>query len=317
MSVLNEDTIWLVDSDGLTGGVYRTTNGGVSWQQQAAPPSDHIYMFNARIGFIHGGGGIYKTTNSGNSWNLIKSNDLFLDMQFIDSLTGWKCEGASDSIHFTSNGGLNWIKQTIPLHGVSGGNCLFYSRMTNISVINKDTIMGVGGVFSCTGYNYRGIIYRTTNGGNNWLYQLPDTHYVTCPVYSHITFINKNIGWVYGSNTGAHTVTGGDTTWLTSVQKTNNNIPTEFKLYQNYPNPFNPGTVIRYEIRSQRSEVRMIIYDITGREISTLVNEVQNTGTYEVDFSGTGYSSGVYFYKLIITAGKEVFTETKKMLMLK
>ena len=61
----------------------------------------------------------------------------------------------------------------------------------------------------------------------------------------------------------------------------------------------------------------MIVYDITGREISTLVNEVQNTGTYEVDFSGTGYSSGVYFYKLIITAGKEVFTETKKMLMLK
>ena len=93
MAVLNNDTIWLVDDNSLCGGVFLTTNGGVSWTQQTAPPSDHIYMYNARIGFIHGGGGIYRTTNGGNNWSLNVSSDLFLDMHFIDSLTGLEMRG--------------------------------------------------------------------------------------------------------------------------------------------------------------------------------------------------------------------------------
>lgn len=61
----------------------------------------------------------------------------------------------------------------------------------------------------------------------------------------------------------------------------------------------------------------MTVFDITGREIIKLVNVVQRSGTYEVDFSGSGYASGVYFYKLTVSTGIEVFTDTKTMILLK
>jgi hypothetical protein len=94
-------------------------------------------------------------------------------------------------------------------------------------------------------------------------------------------------------------------------------VPQEYYLYQNYPNPFNPVTKIKFDIRagirSQESEVKLIIYDITGREISILVNEKLNPGTYEVTFDGSNFASGVYFYQL--RTGD--FVETKKLILLK
>ena len=88
--------------------------------------------------------------------------------------------------------------------------------------------------------------------------------------------------------------------------------PTFFALYQNFPNPFNPTTNIKYQIASS-SYISLIIYDILGREVTTLVNEKQNSGSYNVKFDGTKYSSGVYFYKLV--SGD--YTETKKLILLK
>jgi hypothetical protein len=105
----------------------------------------------------------------------------------------------------------------------------------------------------------------------------------------------------------------------------NNDMPNEYVLLQNYPNPFNPSTVISYRLPFQ-SFVTVKVYDILGTEISTLVNEEQQPGNYEVEFnlsrinkhtSGTfissGYSSGVYFYQL--KAGNNI--QTKKMVMIK
>ena len=95
------------------------------------------------------------------------------------------------------------------------------------------------------------------------------------------------------------------------------NTPKEYKLEQNYPNPFNPSTKIKFSIPAvgQRLafDVKLIVYDILGKEIATLVNEKLQAGTYEVPFSIDQYSSGVYFYKII--AGD--FTDTKRMLMIK
>ncbi|OGU51749.1 MAG: hypothetical protein A2315_02435 [Ignavibacteria bacterium RIFOXYB2_FULL_35_12] len=104
-------------------------------------------------------------------------------------------------------------------------------------------------------------------------------------------------------------------------------LPDEFTLYQNFPNPFNPVTKIRYAIPSnvkrERSNVMLKVYDILGNEVATLVNEEQEPGYYEVEFSTKGGSasggnalniaSGVYFYRL--TSGR--FVSTKKMLMIK
>jgi hypothetical protein len=94
----------------------------------------------------------------------------------------------------------------------------------------------------------------------------------------------------------------------------NNNTlqPEKYSLAQNYPNPFNPSTTIEYSI-PQNSFVSLKIYDMTGREISTLVSKQQETGTYIVDWNASKLSSGVYFYRL--NAGN--FTETKKMILAK
>lgn len=94
-------------------------------------------------------------------------------------------------------------------------------------------------------------------------------------------------------------------------------IPDKFALYQNYPNPFNPVTNIKFdipkEVGNQKSEARLVIFDILGREVGVLINEKLEPGRYEIKWDGTNYSSGVYFYK--ITAGS--FSETKKMMLVK
>jgi photosystem II stability/assembly factor-like uncharacterized protein len=88
--------------------------------------------------------------------------------------------------------------------------------------------------------------------------------------------------------------------------------PTAFGLEQNYPNPFNPSTGIRYQV-SGVSDVRLEVFDMLGRKVSTLVNERQAAGNYTATFNAAGFASGVYFYRL--QAGS--FIATKKMLLLK
>jgi len=317
MVVLNEDTIWLATSSSIGTGVWRTTNGGINWESQFSAGNDNpekIYMYNGRIGFISASASrIYKTTNSGLNWNLYPDSG-FTDMHFIDSLTGWKARG---TIKKTTDGGLNWVMQTMPF----GGN-ITNSTINKFSVLNQDTLWGVGGVTWYGSMNYRGIIYRTTNGGVNWLYQIPDTTVYYYQFY-HIQFINKNNGWVYVPGIGAlnsvngfRTTSGGNPVWITGITQTSTEIPKYFVLEQNYPNPFNPKTIISYELRVS-SYVKLLVYNIQGKEIIILVNQKQNSGTYQVDFSGNGLSTGVYFYKIIINTDKEVFSETRKMILLK
>ncbi len=91
-----------------------------------------------------------------------------------------------------------------------------------------------------------------------------------------------------------------------------NSLPLSFSLSQNYPNPFNPSTVISYRLPAI-SNVTLKIYDVLGNEITTLVNEEKQPGTYEVEFNGTELPSGIYFYQL--KAGN--YIETKKMVLIK
>jgi len=89
-------------------------------------------------------------------------------------------------------------------------------------------------------------------------------------------------------------------------------LPVDFALGQNYPNPFNPTTKINYSV-AQAGLVSIVVYDLIGREIATLVNEIKQPGNYEVNFNSSGLSSGVYFYKM--TANN--FSQIKKMSILK
>ncbi len=91
-----------------------------------------------------------------------------------------------------------------------------------------------------------------------------------------------------------------------------NNIPVKYDLLQNYPNPFNPVTNLEFGI-SDLGFVSLKVFDILGKEVKTLVNEIKQPGIYKVVFDGSDLSSGIYFYK--IEAGS--FIQTKRMILLK
>ena len=94
--------------------------------------------------------------------------------------------------------------------------------------------------------------------------------------------------------------------------KTDSKVPGVYSLSQNYPNPFNPVTKINFALPKQ-GFVTLKIYDVTGREVKTLVNEVKQAGNYTVDFNGSYLASGVYFYK--IQSGD--FVSVKRMVLIK
>lgn len=120
---------------------------------------------------------------------------------------------------------------------------------------------------------------------------------------------------------------GGTATMIcvTGIQPISNKIPVSFRLYQNYPNPFNPITKIKFDVphvgQSHVFDLRIIIYDILGREVTTLVDQELNSGTYEVKWDGTNYPSGVYFYRLeaedASASHSTRFVETRKLVLIK
>jgi len=98
----------------------------------------------------------------------------------------------------------------------------------------------------------------------------------------------------------------------TGIQVNNNEIPRTYALEQNYPNPFNPTTDIKFSIPNT-GLVKLVLYDILGREVRTMLNETKQAGNYTISFDASTLSSGVYFYKL--TSGN--FTDVKKMSLVK
>ncbi len=98
---------------------------------------------------------------------------------------------------------------------------------------------------------------------------------------------------------------------------TETNLPGEFSLEQNYPNPFNPSTTINYQL-PEENFVTLKIYNLIGKEISTLVNGKQQAGSYNITFKASDLPSGIYFYKLVAinSMGKEI-VQTKKMTLIK
>jgi len=102
------------------------------------------------------------------------------------------------------------------------------------------------------------------------------------------------------------------------IQPISNEIPEIYKLYQNYPNPFNPTTNIKFDLPND-DNVSIKIFDIVGKEVFSF-NEYKIAGSYEVQFDGTILASGIYFYKMVVgdnTNNGEIFTDTKKMVLLK
>lgn len=113
----------------------------------------------------------------------------------------------------------------------------------------------------------------------------------------------------YGNNVYIDNITSGP---MTGAQNQLTFIPDRFELQQNYPNPFNPVTKINFSLPAQ-TQVTMKVYDVLGKEVATLINEVKPAGMHDVSFNASNLSSGIYFYK--IEAGE--FTDIKRMMLIK
>jgi len=120
--------------------------------------------------------------------------------------------------------------------------------------------------------------------------------------------------------TGSANVSGSGLNYLTirnslypvGLKPLSGEVPVKFELYQNYPNPFNPITIIRFDV-SAASIVKLAVFDVSGKEISILANEYLKPGVYEYSWDASGYSTGIYFYKL----STEKYSDTKKMALIK
>jgi hypothetical protein len=124
-----------------------------------------------------------------------------------------------------------------------------------------------------------------------------------------VSFVNSLTGWCVGADgIILKTTTGG----ITSIRKQNSPIPNLFSLHQNFPNPFNPTTKIDFDLPRQ-SNVRLLVYDVLGKEVSELVNEKLQPGKYSYEWNASPYLSGVYYYKLI--AGE--FSQTRKTVLIR
>ena len=285
---------------GSHGTILKTTNGGVSWLDKSINISQYysgVFFTDVNTGIVVGGEGtILKTTDGGNNWDVQSSktnNDLYF-ISFINKNIGIAV-GVGGTILKTQDGGKSWSNQS------SGTNNLLLG--ISFADSNNVTIVGSGGT-----------ILRSMDGGNTWNSQFSGTY----NELAGVCFTDCLHGWIVGDNSTIFHTTNGGITYI-NEEKTIDEIPKDFFLFQNYPNPFNPTTTIKYSIPEQTvgnenfRSVRLIVYDVLGKEVATLVNEEKPAGTYKVTWNAANLPSGVYFYQL--RAGS--YSATKKLLLLK
>ena len=301
-------TIFFFDSlNGFIGGshIAYTSDGGNNWTkavidsgQLSALPVIRFKFLNREFGYACGGridlaGVIWRTTNSGlNWWSIPVSADEIFDVFIFDSLHAISLSGDPEGFFGianikTSNAGLSWTSESLPLFGLSFA--------IDFRTINEG--------WSASGYKF----LFTSDKGQNW-------QELTTPnnsIIYDLQFCNSRTGYAAGDN-GIILKFGEATTDLNYEIGS----PDNFILYQNYPNPFNPSTIIGW--RSPVSGWQTLkVYDVLGNEVATLMDEYKPAGTYEVEFHPESVDrhlvSGIYFYQL--RAGN--FIETKKILYLK
>jgi photosystem II stability/assembly factor-like uncharacterized protein len=318
-SFVNENTGWMTCGDSL---IRRTTNSGVTWEYHMINsfpgPGNYVITglsaLNSDTAFVTAQQTQYypemhiistfKTMDGGINWG-----GTYGKMQATGNMSIGTIYFYNDNcgIFHAFHRELEWFLYHYVHYTVDGGNTwgltLFYDVITfgfgSCSLGWASTVAG---------------IYYTTNSGHNWTSKsLPTTNTIRT-----ISMINEFIGYCAGdAGTILKTTDGGGL--YTSISK-NENYTNAFSLSQNYPNPFNPSTKIKFQIplsplseRGVGGFVTLKIYDILGREVATLVNQQLKPGTYEVEWDGTNYPSGVYFYKL--TSGD--FSSSKKMVLVK
>ncbi|MBK8944154.1 MAG: T9SS type A sorting domain-containing protein [Ignavibacteriae bacterium] len=319
-AMFNENKGWVVGnySDSLSYGsiIIETNDGCKTWQTVFISPSlNDIYKRLTSISIIDSivwavgeSGQIIKYTPQF-GWKEIKT-DIYIPLEkvlFKDELNGWISGGFYNSQEYqyslfsTTDGGNSW------------------NKMNNFNYKINDIVFtdSENGIFIGNDSEYNGVIFKTSDGGKNLKLVLDNQ---IGELYD-VEIKDKNI-WISG-NYGL--LLKSKDSILTSVDE-KKSVPQNLILHQNYPNPFNPITNIEYSIPTNMksemsdivsdfslSKISLKIYDILGREIKTLVNEIQKPGNYKIQFDGSNLSSGVYYYRIKYDS----FLQTRKMLLLK
>ena len=340
---LNENTGFIGQSSGSENGIIRkTTNAGINWiAANVSAPVIAIMFADQNTGYALGSRStIFKTTDSGLSWNVTGVPSTWLNGLFVLDANTVMAVGSHSGpilqafVAKTTNGGLNWISNDY--NWGSAGNSVYFT--------NSQT-----GYVACGYAGYGGRVFKTTDFGENWTYQLLANQYSL----NTIQFFDMNTGMISGNNGNAYKTTNAGLVWsplyavtdyhfftmhcpdpntcyyggwydimmktsMGGILLGNENssiiFPSDFSLSQNYPNPFNPSTKIRFSISGTSvAQTFLSVYDLLGREIATLVNEELKPGTYEVNWDASNYPSGVYFYRLTT----ETFYETRKMVLIR
>ena len=338
---LDEKNGWIVGSDGL---IEHSSDGGISWMNQTSPRTvwlNAIHFLNPLRGIAVGdGGAIVVTTNGGLNWTSVESHttNQLTSLSFVNDSVGWVC-GYNGIVLKTTNGGTDWqssmisgLSATLPLciqfvdclHGwvsdgiyrkfyrtIDGGATWLstpvqYYWPSDIfsaeSFFFFDSLNGIAGGFA------GGTVFRTSDGGKTWSVE-------SRVILNRITafcFVTPECGWLVGRDGAILKFVGSSTEVQNPFLEANSILSHDFDLYQNYPNPLNPSTTIKYQIL-QPSYVTLKVFDILGREVTTLINEIQNAGEHSIHFDGTHLSSGIYLYQL--RAG--IYRAVKKMVLLK
>ncbi|MCX6163670.1 MAG: T9SS type A sorting domain-containing protein [Ignavibacteriae bacterium] len=321
-------------------GIYRTSNNGFNWTSiNNGLPVQNLSIralivrgssiFSANTGISSHG--IYKSTNNGDNWYITDTSAHFTYLYEFTNLGQYLFAATTMGIYRTSNEGINWIHMNSPLDSV--GAASVYASGNKIYIAGS-VGGGTGGVYVSSDYGINWIKLKSQIGcvsvynNNNIFCGWASDFFVS--TNSGVNWVNRNQGLVNSSaviltafgytflGTGTGGPPWGSVLWrrplseILKIKTISLNVPDKYYLYQNYPNPFNPVTNIKYQITNNKLVI-LKIYNILGKEITTLVNEKQSPGVYEVAFDGSQIPSGVYFYKL--ETGD--FSEVKKMVLIK
>ncbi len=313
---------------GDNGMIAKTTNGGADWSTNSlgATAFLDVFFINSNTGWIAGGSGkIYKTTDGGTNWYAKTSGttNSLRDIFFVNDQKGWVC-GDNGELLITTDGGLPVELTSFTASVVEDKVLLNWQTATEVDNYGFEIERCEMQEARCEKWSNVGFVAGHGNSNSTKEYSFTDdlsdilslnlTHSLSLSLI--LSYRLKQID-IDGKFSYSNEIIV-ETLHATS-------LPSEYILYQNYPNPFNPVTKIKFTIPTSpqtpllakergRGEVVILrVYNVLGREVTTLVNEIKTPGNYEVEWNATGLASGVYFYKL--KTGN--FSKTAKMLLMK
>jgi photosystem II stability/assembly factor-like uncharacterized protein len=295
--------------------IHKTTNGMQSWIPISPDlTSGHIQnlgtittidVSKSNPNVIYCGtddANVWVTTNGGNNWNSINSELPYRWVTRVTvhpdssnvcyvTLSGYKVDSTGSHIYRTSDYGTNWISIRGNLPDAPINDVIIDPNDTKTLFIATDV----------------SVMYSNNLGINWYVLSTGIPSNVPCHDLTLHNPSRKLIVWTHGRSAFKITLPP-----IVNINNENNQFSDSYSLSQNYPNPFNPVTNIKYHL-GEKTLVTLKIFDITGKEITVLVNQYQQKGTHKVKFNGKNYSSGIYIYKLLT----ENYSFSRKMILIK